>query len=96
VPGVELSRTVGWFTSVFPVLLDPGDVALDGLTTEAALEAVTRVREHVDGLPDGGLGYGMLRHLNPRIGPLLAAFDGPQLEFNYLGRFGYDDAADWA
>jgi non-ribosomal peptide synthase protein (TIGR01720 family) len=69
---------------------------LDALDTDAARWAISRVREHVDGLPDGGLGYGMLRHLNPRTEAVLAALDGPQLEFNYLGRFGYDDEADWA
>jgi non-ribosomal peptide synthase protein (TIGR01720 family) len=38
-------------------------------------------------LPDNGLGFGMLRYLDPRTGPVLAALPRPQVKFNYLGRF---------
>lgn len=37
-------------------------------------------------MPGHGLGYGLLRHLNARTGPLLAAAPTPQICFNYLGR----------
>ncbi|KOG86061.1 hypothetical protein ADK38_33155, partial [Streptomyces varsoviensis] len=39
-------------------------------------------------VPGDGLGYGLLRHLNPETGPRLAALPAPQIAFNYLGRFG--------
>ncbi|MFS8202197.1 amino acid adenylation domain-containing protein [Streptomyces sp. CWNU-52B] len=95
---VDLSRTVGWFTSVFPVLLDPGpvdlDAALDG--GPAVEEALDRTRQHLASLPANGVGYGMLRHLNPRTAPVLAGFAAPSIEFNYLGRFGIPEATDWS
>ncbi|MFJ8934327.1 amino acid adenylation domain-containing protein [Streptomyces sp. NPDC102365] len=95
---VDLSRTVGWFTSVFPVLLDPGPVDLDAALEggPAVGEALDRTRRHLASLPANGLGYGMLRHLNPRTAPVLAGFEAPPIEFNYLGRFGIPEATDWS
>ncbi|MDW4908654.1 amino acid adenylation domain-containing protein [Streptomyces sp. ADMS] len=94
----DLSRTVGWFTSVFPVLLDPGPVDLDAaLAGGPEIEqALARVRAHLGSLPANGAGYGMLRHLNPRTAPVLAGFATPSIEFNYLGRFGIPEATDWS
>ncbi|MCX4237829.1 non-ribosomal peptide synthetase [Streptomyces ortus] len=95
---VDLSRTVGWFTSVFPVLLDPGPVDLDAALEggPAVEEALDRTRRHLAPLPANGVGYGMLRHLNPRTAPVLAGFEAPPIEFNYLGRFGIPEATDWS
>ncbi|MEU9185750.1 amino acid adenylation domain-containing protein [Streptomyces sp. NPDC048484] len=95
---VDLSRTVGWFTSVFPVLLDPGPVDLDAALEggPAIEEALDRTRRHLASLPANGAGYGMLRHLNPRTAPVLAGFEAPPIEFNYLGRFGIPEATDWS
>ncbi|MDR6977742.1 amino acid adenylation domain-containing protein/non-ribosomal peptide synthase protein (TIGR01720 family) [Streptomyces sp. 3330] len=94
----DLSRTVGWFTSVVPVRLDPGeaDVA-DAFAGGPALdEALARVRAHLAALPASGIGHGLLRHLNPRTGPALARLGAPQIEFNYMGRFAYPEAVDWS
>ncbi|MFJ9899223.1 non-ribosomal peptide synthase/polyketide synthase [Streptomyces sp. NPDC091280] len=94
----DLSRTVGWFTSVVPVRLDPGqaDVA-DAFAGGPALDtAVARVREHLAALPMAGVGHGLLRHLNSGTGPLLAQLAEPQIEFNYMGRFDRPAAADWS
>ncbi|MGL4961012.1 MAG: amino acid adenylation domain-containing protein, partial [Inquilinus sp.] len=94
--GHELSRTVGWFTSLFPVRLDPGLVDGDGAALGRALK---RVKEQLRALPDNGLGYGLLRHLNPETGPQLAALGAPQVAFNYLGRFAGlegDGAGAWS
>ncbi|MBX9398208.1 amino acid adenylation domain-containing protein [Streptomyces sp. TRM72054] len=95
---VDLSRTVGWFTSVFPVRLDPGPaVPADAFAGgPAAEEAVRRVREHLASLPANGVGYGMLRHLNPRTREVLAAREPARIEFNYLGRFGIPEETDWS
>ncbi|MGW0696806.1 amino acid adenylation domain-containing protein [Streptomyces sp. NPDC002738] len=94
----DLSRTVGWFTSVFPVRLDPGPLDLDDAFAggPAVEEAVARVREHLASLPANGVGYGMLRHLNPRTREVLAQRQAPRIEFNYLGRFGIPEEADWS
>ncbi|MFF7202533.1 amino acid adenylation domain-containing protein [Streptomyces sp. NPDC008141] len=94
----DLSRTVGWFTSVFPVRLDPGPVDLADAFAggPAAEEAVARVREHLTALPANGVGYGLLRHLNPHTREVLAQREAPRIEFNYLGRFGIPEAVDWS
>ncbi|WP_279629203.1 non-ribosomal peptide synthase/polyketide synthase [Amycolatopsis thailandensis] len=96
--GADLSRTVGWFTSVVPVCLDLGDLDLDDAFAGGAAAGVAlgRVKAHLDGLPDGGIGHGLLRYLDPRTGPELAKFAKPQIEFNYLGRIGVPEATDWS
>ncbi|MEV0401887.1 amino acid adenylation domain-containing protein [Actinoallomurus sp. NPDC050550] len=75
--GLDLTRTVGWFTSLNPVRLDPG--------TEDAGQALKRVKEQLRAVPSDA-GYGLLRHLNPRTREELAALPTPQILFNYLGR----------
>ncbi|TMR17377.1 amino acid adenylation domain-containing protein [Nonomuraea turkmeniaca] len=92
---VDLSSTVGWFTNVFPIRLDAAgldlDEAFDG--GPAAGAAVRRVREHLASLPDNGMGYGLLRYLDP--GRRLEGLPQPEIEFNYMGRFGFPKATDW-
>ena len=85
---IDLSRTVGWFTSVYPVLLDPGPVDWDELWAggPAAGAALRRVKEQVRALPDHGLGYGLLRYLSPRGRAELGRHAPPEIRFNYLGR----------
>ncbi|MEU1310631.1 amino acid adenylation domain-containing protein [Streptomyces cinnamoneus] len=86
--GLDLSRTVGWFTSLYPVRLDPGVDDWDQLWNggPAAGDALRAVKEQLRAVPDGGLGYGLLRRLNPDTGPRLAALAQPQVLFNYFGR----------
>ncbi|WP_084719084.1 non-ribosomal peptide synthetase [Streptacidiphilus carbonis] len=88
-PGADLSRTVGWFTSAFPVRLDLTGVDLDDAFGggPAAGEAVKRVKEHLRAVPDKGVGYGLLRHLNPNTAAVLEQYPIGQVGFNYLGRF---------
>jgi non-ribosomal peptide synthase protein (TIGR01720 family) len=94
---VDLSRTVGWFTSLFPVRLDPGAIDLaEALAGGPALgRAVKSIKEQLRGLKDNGLGYGLLRYLNGATGSQLAGFAAPQLGFNYLGRFAVGATQDW-
>ncbi|RAG85060.1 hypothetical protein DN069_13970 [Streptacidiphilus pinicola] len=89
VPGADLSRTVGWFTSMFPVRLDVGDPEAAGGTTAAS--AVKAVKEQLMSIPDKGLGYGLLRYLNDETARELAAHPTGQIAFNYLGRFSAAD-----
>ncbi|XVV08454.1 amino acid adenylation domain-containing protein [Actinoplanes sp. CA-131856] len=79
----DLSRTVGWFTTEYPVRLSPG-----GTDSAAALK---RVKEQLRAVPGNGAGYGLLR-------PQLAGSPEPQILFNYLGRFagGGEAGEDWA
>jgi amino acid adenylation domain-containing protein/non-ribosomal peptide synthase protein (TIGR01720 family) len=87
--GTDASRTVGWFTSIHPVRLDPGRVGSSEVREggPAAGQALKRVKEQLRAVPADGLGYGLLRYLNPGTAPVLAALPMPQIGFNYLGRF---------
>ncbi|MCA1682013.1 MAG: condensation domain-containing protein, partial [Actinobacteria bacterium] len=84
-PGVDLSRTVGWFTTMFPVALDiPAETDLGGL--------LKSVKEQLRGVPGRGLGYGALRYLTSIGG--LGEQAGPQVSFNYLGQFDWSGGQD--
>ncbi|MGW6892106.1 amino acid adenylation domain-containing protein [Streptomyces chartreusis] len=87
--GLDLSRTVGWFTSAFPVRLDPGALDWDEVWAggPALATALKRVKEQLRALPDRGVGHGLLRYLNPHAARVLARHERPQLGFNYMGRF---------
>ncbi len=76
---VDLSRTVGWFTALWPVALEVPRRAADG-------DLVKAVKEQLRSVPGGGVGYGALRYLDEH-----AAFAGqpdPDIVFNYLSRSG--------
>jgi non-ribosomal peptide synthase protein (TIGR01720 family) len=93
VGNADLSRTVGWFTTVYPVRLDTGGFdradALSG--GPAAGQIIKRVKEQLHAIPDKGVGYGLLRYLNPPTAAAFAGLSRPQLGFNYLGRFAAAD-----
>ncbi|MFE0151464.1 amino acid adenylation domain-containing protein [Nonomuraea sp. NPDC059007] len=69
-PGADLSRTVGWLTSQYPVSLRLGPH--------------DEMRERLS--PERGVEYGLLRHLNPRTEQVLASLPRAQIGFNYWGR----------
>ncbi|MEU6221502.1 amino acid adenylation domain-containing protein [Streptomyces sp. NPDC047022] len=96
-PGLDLSRTVGWFTALYPVRLDAGVSDWDDVWDGGAQlgRAVKTVKEQLRTIPDRGIGHGLLRHLNQDTGPLLADRPAPQIGFNYLGRFTAGRSADW-
>ncbi|MFD7402032.1 amino acid adenylation domain-containing protein [Streptomyces sp. NPDC059866] len=86
----ELSRTVGWFTTLFPVTVDPG-AAADFTAPEYLAAALKAVKEDLARVPDNGVSYGALRYLTH------TEFDAPapQVLFNYLGRFDAGASGDW-
>jgi non-ribosomal peptide synthase protein (TIGR01720 family) len=95
--GVDLSRTVGWFTTMHPVRLDladldPAEIAAGG---DAAGRALALVKQQARAMPYAGLGYGLLRYLNPRTAAELRGLPRPDIVFNYLGRFTVSNADDW-
>ncbi|OBI83486.1 non-ribosomal peptide synthetase, partial [Mycobacterium sp. E740] len=83
---VDLTRTVGWFTTKYPVALAVGGLDWAQVTAGAAeLGAVIKnAKEQLRALPDP-LSYGLLRYLNPDVE--LVDSD-PAIGFNYLGRLG--------
>src|SRR3984893_4105367 len=83
---VDLSRTVGWFTTKYPVSLTVGGLSWGQVIAgEAALGAVIKdAKEQLRAHPDP-LSYGVLRYLNSDVD--LAGSD-PPIGFNYLGRLG--------
>ncbi|MCV7209473.1 non-ribosomal peptide synthase/polyketide synthase [Mycolicibacterium canariasense] len=91
---LDLSRTVGWFTSIYPVAIDPGTVPwAEVLAAGPALATAAKaVKEQLRTVPNRGLGYGVLRYLDPTA-PVHGA--APQILFNYLGRFAGGAGRDW-
>ncbi|MGH3799015.1 MAG: amino acid adenylation domain-containing protein, partial [Pseudonocardiaceae bacterium] len=82
--GVDLSRTVGWFTTMFPVAL----TVPDGPEPRWR-DLIRSVRRQLRAVPNNGFGFGALRYLgSPAARQRLAvAGPGPQIAFNYLGQF---------
>ncbi len=77
---IDLSRSLGWFTSMFPVRLRP-----DG---DDIGQSIIDVQAQLAGVPQKGIGYGVLRHLaGPDISAQLAALPQARVTFNYLGQF---------
>ncbi|TDD83156.1 amino acid adenylation domain-containing protein [Actinomadura darangshiensis] len=83
---IDLSRTVGWFTSIYPLALTTPD--LDDPT-----QLISSVKEHLRGVPRLGVGYGLLRHITPEPDDAqqrerllaLRKTATPQILFNYMG-----------
>jgi len=78
---LDLSRTVGWFTNLYPVALD-----LEGAETTGT--SLKRVKEQLRQMPRGGIGYGVLRYLSrdPAVRARLKPERRTEVSFNYLGQ----------
>uniref|UniRef100_UPI003F632612 condensation domain-containing protein n=1 Tax=Pseudomonas sp. LRF_L74 TaxID=3369422 RepID=UPI003F632612 len=76
---VDLTRTVGWFTSMFPVKLSPVQ------TVEGSIK---QIKEQLRAIPNKGIGFGALRYLGDgQAQDVLAELPSPRITFNYLGQF---------
>ncbi|WP_027388228.1 non-ribosomal peptide synthetase [Chryseobacterium gregarium] len=71
---MDVSRTVGWFTSVYPFLLDISD---------HSRSAIASVKEGLGNVPQKGIGYGILHYLQERI----VSSSEPRIIFSYMGSF---------
>ena len=77
--GVDLTRTVGWFTSLFPVRLTPAATPGD---------SIKQIKEQLRSIPNKGIGFGALRHFgDAQAQASLRALPTPRITFNYLGQF---------
>ncbi|NEP72550.1 MAG: amino acid adenylation domain-containing protein [Okeania sp. SIO2G4] len=85
---IDLSRTVGWFTSLFPVLLAGNDSKKLG-------ESIKSVKEQLRAIPERGIGYGILRYLSRDSE--LNTLPKAQICFNYLGQLDNTQSSeiDW-
>ena len=81
IEGVDLTRTVGWFTTIYPVVVE----AIEG---EAATETLKRVKEDVRRIPKRGIGYGVLRYLtaDEEVKRRMRTLPEAEISFNYLGQ----------
>ncbi|MGM1059511.1 amino acid adenylation domain-containing protein [Saccharothrix sp. Mg75] len=100
-PGADLSRAVGWFTSEHPVRVPADAVRADADLADAlaggdaAGRLLRAAKEAKRAAPDGGVGYGVLRHLDPETRDGFAAVPPPDLLLNYLGRFAPLPGTGW-
>ncbi|MBA4496579.1 condensation domain-containing protein, partial [Paenactinomyces guangxiensis] len=80
IAGVDVSRTVGWFTSIYPVVLN--------LKADEIAEAIRNVKEILRKVPNRGIGYGVLKYMTaPEKKDNLTFRLHPEIGFNYLGQF---------
>ncbi|AHC37060.1 MULTISPECIES: non-ribosomal peptide synthetase [unclassified Pseudomonas] len=83
---IDLTRSVGWFTSAYPLRLTP--LAEQGASIKA-------IKEQLRGIPHKGLGYGVLRYLADDLcKQTLAGLPSAGITFNYLGQFDQSFGAD--
>ncbi|HZR38635.1 MAG TPA: condensation domain-containing protein, partial [Ktedonobacteraceae bacterium] len=80
--GVDISRTVGWFTSLYPVLLELDEQDQPG-------QALKSIKEQLRAIPQRGIGYGLLRYLceDTQVAEQVSQLPAAELSFNYLGQF---------
>ncbi|SDD50918.1 non-ribosomal peptide synthase domain TIGR01720/amino acid adenylation domain-containing protein [Paenibacillus sp. CF095] len=85
IQNIDISRTVGWFTSIYPVLLSTGKYSSD------LASCIKSVKENLRLIPERGIGYGMLRYLSSTD---ITAIE-PEICFNYLGQVSNEQTTDW-
>ncbi|HLP58043.1 MAG TPA: amino acid adenylation domain-containing protein, partial [Candidatus Deferrimicrobium sp.] len=82
--GIDINRTVGWFTSVYPVMLDMCHMGDPG-------RQIKEIKETLRRIPNKGMGYGILKYLTAAEHKKELEFKlKPQISFNYLGQFDAD------
>jgi len=81
---MDISRTIGWFTTIFPVILD---ISYD----HDLSRQIKEIKETLRHVPGKGIGYGMLKYLTSKTHKKDMEFKlKPQISFNYLGQFDAD------
>ncbi len=79
---IDLTRTVGWFTSTYPVVLSvsrAGSISQD----------IKKIHNELKRVPQKGIGYGLLRYVHPshEINKALSDLPASEISFNYIGQF---------
>ncbi|TPG68112.1 amino acid adenylation domain-containing protein [Brevibacillus laterosporus] len=84
---VDISRTVGWFTSMYPVVIDMSHIS--DLSYQ-----IKMIKESLRQIPNKGIGYGLLRYMtDPLEKDALTSMIKPAISFNYLGQFDQDKSS---
>ncbi|NLR57676.1 amino acid adenylation domain-containing protein [Chitinophaga polysaccharea] len=81
-PDINISRTIGWFTSIYPIILNTQNVGNVG-------SMIREVKEQLRRIPTKGAGYGLLKYMRSKDNNHAVFQLRPQISFNYLG--GFDD-----
>jgi non-ribosomal peptide synthase protein (TIGR01720 family) len=85
---IDISRTMGWFTVQYPVVLDM-------VNSEDLSYSIKSVKENLRRIPNRGIGYGILTYLtNENLKSDFNLFINPEVSFNYLGQFDEDILTD--
>ncbi|MBG9733430.1 non-ribosomal peptide synthetase [Paenibacillus alvei] len=82
---IDASRTIGWFTALFPLKLELPQAPLS--------KQIQSVKEQLRQIPDKGIGYGVLAYMNRDL--LARSYEPAPFRFNYLGQFGREANNDW-
>ncbi|WP_160716663.1 non-ribosomal peptide synthetase [Chitinophaga solisilvae] len=78
----DVSRTVGWFTGIYPVMLQVS-------TPDDLPQQLKSIKETLRSIPDKGIGYGILKYMSTREAAVDLQFKlSPAIRFNYLGQYG--------
>jgi non-ribosomal peptide synthase protein (TIGR01720 family) len=87
---VDVSRTVGWFTALFPVLLELETASYPG-------DSLKSIKEQLRRIPNRGLGYGLLRYVrgDEAIANQLRSLPQAEVSFNYLGQWDQTVPESW-
>jgi len=89
---MDLTRTVGWFTSVYPVHAVIGE-------GQTPAETIAYLQEHLQAMPHGGASFNMLRYLSrdEQVREQLEGYSRPGVSYNFFGQFDNTAAAssDW-
>ncbi len=83
---LDLSRTIGWLTSLYPIKLDLDKNLIDEVNY---LNLIRDIRKKLSNIPHHGIGFGLLKYLNndPKIKEQMAKITAPPISFNFLGNF---------
>ncbi|MGF7047829.1 amino acid adenylation domain-containing protein/non-ribosomal peptide synthase protein (TIGR01720 family) [Paenibacillus sp. DS2015] len=84
---IDVSRTVGWFTAMYPVKL--------AAPTHGIAEQIKQIKEKLRGIPHQGLSYGVLKYTGQDKRLASNSNTRAEVRFNYLGQFDHEIENDW-
>lgn len=83
--GIDVSRTIGWFTAIYPLLIKLNADLPD--SEEGMVHVLKTTKDTLRRVPDKGFGYGVIKYLTPPGKKDIDFTGAPEISFNYLGQF---------